>query len=253
MFRGSVMLPSSPPSGWSSSCRRHFYCPSDRQLRRSDRGQGHTPSLPGNRDTVWCYTGLCTGNLGICSDLHHEKTVVMVIDFDSYWQRFFFVCLTFWAALAELFTEVLSSDAGTGRVTWLPWVVTWLVVVHVIGWAVWKTTVFVCLLICLFPPVVGCGRWGHRRPEALTFFQLDLTAVCGPQAVFSLLLPGRRVLILSRCSGDDARLLHSELINLWDAQVCGFIPLLHRCLSCITAPQLTCLQVFVVMRRAMAQ
>ena len=45
---------------------------------------------------------------------------------------------TFRAALAELFTEVLSCDTGAGGVTWLPRVVTWLVVVHVIGRAVWR-------------------------------------------------------------------------------------------------------------------
>ena len=44
--------------------------------------------------------------------------------------------LTFRAALAELFTEVLGGDAGTGGVTGLPGVVTWLVVVHVIGRAI---------------------------------------------------------------------------------------------------------------------
>lgn len=41
--------------------------------------------------------------------------------------------LTFRAALAEFFTEVLSRDTGTRGVTRLPWVVTWLVIIHVIG------------------------------------------------------------------------------------------------------------------------
>lgn len=44
------------------------------------------------------------------------------------------VCvLTLRATLAELFTEVLSGDAGTGGVTGLPWMVTWLVIIHMIG------------------------------------------------------------------------------------------------------------------------
>lgn len=46
--------------------------------------------------------------------------------------------LTLRAALAELLTKVLSSDAGTGGVTRLPWVVTWLVIIHVIGRAICK-------------------------------------------------------------------------------------------------------------------
>lgn len=48
----------------------------------------------------------------------------------------------------------------------------------------------------------------------LTFLQLDLPAVSGPQSVFPLLLPRRRVLVFSRRSGDDARLFHPELVNL---------------------------------------
>lgn len=45
--------------------------------------------------------------------------------------------LTLRAALTELLAEVLRSDTRTRRVTWLPGVVTRLVVVHVVGRAVW--------------------------------------------------------------------------------------------------------------------
>lgn len=56
-------------SGWSSSCRTRSCCPSDLQRRRLGTGQGHTPSLPGSRDTAWCYTELCIDILGNGSDL----------------------------------------------------------------------------------------------------------------------------------------------------------------------------------------
>lgn len=44
--------------------------------------------------------------------------------------------LTLGAALAKLLAEILSSDAGTRRVAGLPRVVTWLVIIHVIGRAI---------------------------------------------------------------------------------------------------------------------
>lgn len=44
--------------------------------------------------------------------------------------------LTLGAALAELLTEVLGGDAGTGGVAGLPRVVARLVVIHVVGGAV---------------------------------------------------------------------------------------------------------------------
>lgn len=53
---------------------------------------------------------------------------------------------------------------------------------------------------------------------SVTFLQLDLPAVGGPQPVLPLLLPGRRVLVLGRRPGDDARLLHPELVNLQHQQ-----------------------------------
>ena len=47
------------------------------------------------------------------------------------------VCVrTLRAALAEFLAEVLGGDTWAGGVTWLPGVVTWLVVVHVIGGAI---------------------------------------------------------------------------------------------------------------------
>ena len=46
--------------------------------------------------------------------------------------------LTLRAALAKFLAEVLSGDAGTGGVAGLPRVVTWLVVIHVIGRAICK-------------------------------------------------------------------------------------------------------------------
>lgn len=60
-------------SGWSSSCRTRSCCPSGLQRRRSGRGRGHTPSLPGSRDTAWCCTELCSDNLGNGSDLHPQS------------------------------------------------------------------------------------------------------------------------------------------------------------------------------------
>lgn len=48
----------------------------------------------------------------------------------------------------------------------------------------------------------------------LTFLQLDLPAVRGPQPVLPLLLPGGRVLVLGRRPGDDGRLFDPELVNL---------------------------------------
>lgn len=54
----------------------------------------------------------------------------------------------------------------------------------------------------------------RRRSCSVTFLQLDLPAVGGPQPVLPLLLPGGRVLILGGGPGDDARLLHPELVNL---------------------------------------
>lgn len=49
---------------------------------------------------------------------------------------------------------------------------------------------------------------------SVTFLQLDLPAVGGPQSVLPLLLPGGRVLVLGGRPGDDARLFHPELVNL---------------------------------------
>lgn len=69
----TIHLPSWLLSGWSSSCRTRSCCPSGLRRHRSSRGQGHTPSPPGSRDTAWCYTGLCTDNLGNGSDLRSHK------------------------------------------------------------------------------------------------------------------------------------------------------------------------------------
>lgn len=44
--------------------------------------------------------------------------------------------LTLRAALAELLAKVLSSDTWAGAVTWLSWVVTWLVVIDMVGGAI---------------------------------------------------------------------------------------------------------------------
>lgn len=46
--------------------------------------------------------------------------------------------LTLRAALAEFLTEVLSGDAGAGGVTGLVGVVTWLVVIHVVGRTIYR-------------------------------------------------------------------------------------------------------------------
>lgn len=43
------------------------------------------------------------------------------------------VTLTLVLTLAELLTEILGHHTGTGAVTWVVRVVTWLVVVHLIG------------------------------------------------------------------------------------------------------------------------
>lgn len=40
----------------------------------SDKGQGHIRALPGNRDTVWCYTGPYTDTQGTCSHLETNKS-----------------------------------------------------------------------------------------------------------------------------------------------------------------------------------
>lgn len=46
--------------------------------------------------------------------------------------------LTLRAALAKFLAEVLSGDAGTGGVAGLPRVITWLVIIHVIGRTICK-------------------------------------------------------------------------------------------------------------------
>lgn len=66
--------------------------------------------------------------------------------------------LAVWVALAELFTEILSHDAGAGAVAGAVRVVTGLVVVHLRG--------------------------------VVVFLQLDFPAVRGPQPVLSFLLLG---------------------------------------------------------------
>lgn len=63
------------------------------------------------------------------------------------------VCvLTLRAALAKLLTEVLRGDAGTRGVTGLPRVVTWLVIIHVIGRAICKgSEVKLSVIFCILP------------------------------------------------------------------------------------------------------
>lgn len=70
--------------------------------------------------------------------------------------------LTIWAALAEFLAKVLCTDARTERITGQSGVVTGRKVVDVVA--------------------------------ARIFFQLNLAAMHGPQAVFLLLLPGRSII-----------------------------------------------------------
>lgn len=48
------------------------------------------------------------------------------------------VTLTLMFTLAELLTEILGYYTGAGAVAWVVRVVTWLVVVHLIGWVIWS-------------------------------------------------------------------------------------------------------------------
>lgn len=75
-----IIMPSSLLSGCCSSCRRRFYCPSVRPLRRWGTGQGHTPVRPGNMGTAWCYTALYNGNLETGSDLHRKNGLNNLIE-----------------------------------------------------------------------------------------------------------------------------------------------------------------------------
>lgn len=66
---------------------------------------------------------------------------------------------------------------------------------------------------------VVCLSCGPMRTlqVSITFLQLDLAAVRGPQSVFPLLLSRGRVLVFSRRPSDDARLLDPEVVDLQDA------------------------------------
>ncbi len=48
------------------------------------------------------------------------------------------VTLTFLLALAKLLTEILGHHARAGAVAWMIGVITWLVVVHLIGRVIWS-------------------------------------------------------------------------------------------------------------------
>lgn len=46
--------------------------------------------------------------------------------------------LTLMLTLAELLTKILGHYTRAGAVTWVVGVVTWLIVVHLIGWVIWN-------------------------------------------------------------------------------------------------------------------
>lgn len=98
----------------------------------------------------WAFSGKCGYNKlfspflvsrlstqGMCFCLHYkERSIQYVTDWWHRWIRK--ATLTLLLALAELLTEILGYHTWAGAVTRVVRVVTWLVVVHLIGWVIWS-------------------------------------------------------------------------------------------------------------------